>query len=212
MKLDEIITSNFSIQFEKKLLKEISSNGILKNVEPDKILVEIRREIKFIPIIISGIVKVKRRDGKGNGIFLHYLEKKQTSAIALTYALENKISEIRLEALTEVKYITIPIKVVNSWFYKYESWRNYYLQLNQEQTSYIIDTINSLAFTSLDDRLIKYLKYTARVLNSNILKIKHFDIARDLKVSREAVSRTLKKLEKLNVVKLNRNRIDYIGQ
>ncbi|MCF6181901.1 Crp/Fnr family transcriptional regulator [Lutibacter sp.] len=207
MKLDEIINQNFSNQFEKKLLNEISSNGILKNIEPDKILVEVRREINFIPIIISGIVKVKRRDGKGNGIFIHYLSKNQTSAIALTYALESKISEIRLEAMTEVTYVAIPTKIANAWFSKYESWRKFYTTLNQKQTSYLINEINSLAFTKVEDRVIKFLKYTSQVTQNNLIEMKHFDIARDLKVSREAISRTLKKLENQGVVQLNRNKI-----
>ena len=207
MKLDEIINRNFSNQFEKKLLNEISSNGILKNIEPDIILVEVRREINFIPIIISGIVKVKRRDGKGNGIFIHYLGKNETSAIALTYALESKISEIRLEAMTEVTYVAIPTKMANAWFNKYESWRKFYTNLNQKQTSYLINKINSLAFTKVEDRVIEYLKYTSQVTQRNLVEIKHFDIARDLKVSREAISRTLKRLENQGVVKLNRNKI-----
>jgi CRP/FNR family transcriptional regulator len=207
MRLVELINRTFSNQFEEKLLHEISVNGILKNVEPDKILLEIRREIKFIPIIISGIVKVKRRDGKGNGIFIHYLEKNQTSAIALNYALENQISEIRLEAMTEVTYIAIPVKAVNLWFNKYESWRKFYTKLNQQQTSFLIHTINSLAFSNLEERVIDYFKYTTQVTKKNVIEIKHFDVARDLKVSREAISRTLKKLEIQGVVKLNRNKI-----
>jgi CRP/FNR family transcriptional regulator len=207
MKLAEIINGNFSNIFEKKLLNEIIANGILKNIEPDKILVEVRREINFIPIIISGIVKVKRRDGKGNGIFIHYLEENQTSAIVLTYSLENKISEIRLEAMTQVSYISIPSKVVNSWFYKYESWLKYYTALNLQHTSFLINSINSLAFTTLEDRVVQYLKYTSKVTNKNVIEIKHFDIARDLKVSREAISRILKKLETKGNVELNRNKI-----
>lgn len=207
MRLVELINHTFSNQFEEKLLHEISVNGILKNVEPDKILLEIRREIKFIPIIISGIVKVKRRDGKGNGIFIHYLEKNQTSAIALNYALENQISEIRLEAMTEVTYIAISVKAVNLWFNKYESWRKFYTKLNQQQTSFLIHTINSLAFSNLEERVIDYFKYTTQVTKKNVIEIKHFDVARDLKVSREAISRTLKKLEIQGVVKLNRNKI-----
>ncbi len=207
MRLVELINHTFSNKFEEKLLHEISANGILKNVEPDKILLEIRREIKFIPIIISGIVKVKRRDGKGNGIFIHYLEKNQTSAIALNYALENKISEIRLEAMTEVTYVAIPVKAVNSWFNKYKTWREFYNTLNQQQTSFLIQTINSLAFTKLEEKVTDYLKYTAKVTKRKVVEIKHFDIARDLKVSREAISRTLKKLETQGIVTLNRNKI-----
>lgn len=211
MKLVEIINHNFSNLFEKKLLNEIAANGILKNIEPDKILVEVRREINFIPIIVSGIVKVKRRDGKGNGIFIHYLTKNQTSAVAITYAIAHKISEIRLEAMTKVSYVAIPTKAIISWFNKYESWRLFYNALNQQQTSYLINKINSLAFTTLEDSVINYLKYTSEVTENNIVAIKHFDIARDLKVSRESVSRILKKLEKKGIVELNRNKIILIN-
>ncbi|MBE0424742.1 MAG: helix-turn-helix domain-containing protein, partial [Lutibacter sp.] len=43
--------------------------------------------------------------------------------------------------------------------------------------------------------------------DKNTINKKHFDIARDLKVSREAVSRTLEKLEKDETVTLGRNKI-----
>ena len=42
---------------------------------------------------------------------------------------------------------------------------------------------------------------------NTVIYRKHFDIARDLKVSREAVSRVLKKLEKEEIVTLGRNKI-----
>ena len=211
MKLNEIITANFLSIFEENLLQEIGDNGILKKAEPEKIILEIRRKIEFIPLIVSGVVKVLHRDGKGNGIFLHFLAKNQLSAIAITYALENKISEIRLEAQSNIVYIAIPAKVVNSWFLKYSSWRSFYFQLNQQQTSYLIEKIDDIAFTCLESRLLKYLQYTSLIKNDKTINIKHFDIARDLKVSREAVSRALKKLEQEKVITLGRNKI-YIRQ
>ena len=207
MKLDEIVTTSFSSIFKEDLLQEICNNGILKYAEPEKIILEIRREIKFIPLIVSGIVKVMRRDGKGNGIFLHYLAEKQTSAIAISYALENKKSEIRLKAQSNITYIAIPSKVVDLWFLKYQSWRAFYFKLNQQQTSYLIESINDIAFTSLEYRLLKYLQYTSSIFHDKTIHRKHFDIARDLKVSREAISRILKKLEKEEIITLGRNKI-----
>jgi CRP/FNR family transcriptional regulator len=207
MKLTEIVSANFSNLFEDNLLQEICNNGILKYAEPEKIILEIRRDIKFIPLIVSGVVKVMHRDGKGNGIFLHYLIENQSSAIAISYALENKISEIRLEAQSNIIYIAIPSKVVDSWFLKYQSWRTFFFKLNRQQTSYLIEKINDIAFTNLESRLLKYLDYTSITRNNNIINIKHFDIARDLKVSREAISRVLKKLEKEEIISLGRNKI-----
>ncbi len=207
MKLNDIVTTSFSKLFEENLLQEICNNGILKYAEPDKIILEIRRDIKFIPLIVSGIVKAMRRDGIGNGIFLHYLSKNQTSAIAISYVLEGKKSEIRLKAQSDITYIAVPSKVVNSWFLKYQSWRSFYFKLNQQQTSLLIENINDIAFTSLEYRLLKYLEYTSQVCNDSTIYSKHFDIARDLKVSREAISRILKKLEKEDIVTLGRNKI-----
>ena len=206
MKINDIVAEKFSF-LEDNLRQEICNYGILKKAEPDKIILEIRREIEFIPFIVSGVVKVMRRDGKGNGIFLHYLTSSQTSAIGITFALENKNSEIRLKAESTVSYIAVPAKTVNSWFLKYNSWRSYYQKLNSEQTSFLIEKINDIAFESLEFRLLKYLEQASIVYNDNTILRKHFDVARDLKVSREAISRVLKKLEKEGVITLGRNKI-----
>lgn len=207
MKIHDIVTTNYSDIFEKKLLKELCDYGVLKHSDPDQIILEIRREILFIPIVISGIVKVMRRNGKGKGILLHYLSENQMSAIAVSYALEHKKSEIRLKAETNVTYIAVPLKVVNSWFEKYSSWRSFYIEMNQKQTSFLLEKINDIAFENLEFRLIKYLEQTSFVHNDKTIQRKHFDIARDLRVSREAISRTLKKLEKDKAISLGRNKI-----
>lgn len=207
MKINEIVAENFSTIFEENLRQELCNYGILKKAEPDKIILEIRREIEFIPFIISGVVKVMRRDGKGNGIFLHYLTSQQTSALSVTYALENKNSDIRLKAESTITYIAVPVKTVNSWFLKYNSWRSFYFKLNYKQTSFLIEKINDIAFENLEFRLLKYLENASLVYNDNTISRKHFDIARDLKVSREAISRVLKKLETEEVIILGRNKI-----
>jgi len=207
MKIHEIVKHNFSDIFENKILKELCDYGILKHAEPDQIILEIRNEIIFIPIIVSGVAKVMRRNGKGKGLFLNYLSDKQTSAIAITYSLEDKKSEIRIKADSNITYIAMPAKIVNSWFLNYSSWRSFYLKMNQQQTSFLLERINDIAFENLEFRLMKYLEYTSLVHNDNTINRKHFDIARDLRVSREAVSRILKKLEKEETITLGRNKI-----
>ncbi len=207
MKINDIVADNFSKIFEPQLLQEFCKYGILKTVESQKIILEIRREIQFIPIIVTGIAKVKRRDGKGNGIFLYYLTEKESSSLAITYSNEHKKSEVRIKAEGKVTYIALPSKIVYLWFQKYSSWRDYFFKLNQKQTSLLIEKINDIAFNNLEFRLLKYLENTSLVKHNHIIYRKHFDIARDLKVSREAVSRTLKKLEKDEIVTLGRNKI-----
>ena len=207
MRINEIIDTHFSKIFEIKLQQELCKYGILKQAEPDQIILEIRRDANFIPLIVSGVAKVMRRDGKGNGIFLHYLSNKQTSAIAISYALENKKNEIRIKAESAITYIARPAKIVNLWFEKYNSWRSFFLKLNQQQTASLLNLVNDIAFENLEFRVLKYIENSSLIYNNNTINRKHFDIARDLKVSREAISRILKKLEKEEVVTLGRNKI-----
>lgn len=207
MKINEIIETHFSKIFEIKLQQEICKYGVLKHAEQDQIILEIRRDANFIPLIVSGVAKVMRRDGKGNGIFLHYLSNKQTSAIAISYALENKKNEIRIKAESSITYIAIPVKIVNLWFNKYNTWRLFFLKLNQLQTASLLNLINNIAFENLEFRVLKYIKNSSLIYNNNTINKKHFDIARDLKVSREAISRILKKLEREEIVTLGRNKI-----
>ena len=64
-----------------------------------------------------------------------------------------------------------------------------------------------MAFENLEFRVLKYLKETSLIHKSNLIPRKHFDIARDLKVTREAISRVLKKMEKDQIITLGRNKI-----
>jgi CRP/FNR family transcriptional regulator len=207
MKIDDLIQANFTKLFEKNLLHELSTYGVLKTVDTETIILEIRRDVRFIPFIVSGVVKVMRRDGQGNGILLHYLTGTQTSAIAVNYALQDARSDVRIKSEGDVSYIAVPVKVVLSWFEKFPTWISYFNKLNQEQVASLIEKINDIAFTDLENRLTKYLEENSVLFNSNVIYIKHFDIARDLKVSREAVSRILKKMEHDEIITLGRNKI-----
>lgn len=53
MKIHDIVAANFSELFEENLRTEICNNGILKSVEADKIILDVRTDIEFIPLIVS---------------------------------------------------------------------------------------------------------------------------------------------------------------
>ena len=74
----------------------------------------------------------------------------------------------------------------------------------------MLTTLDQTAFESLDTRLIKYLNDKKTVLESNSFNITHQQIATELNSSREAISRLLKKLEGLKVIKLGRNKIEML--
>lgn len=76
----------------------------------------------------------------------------------------------------------------------------------------VLDTIDSIAFYNMDERLLKYLRDKVKVTKSNIIQNTHQEIAYELHTSRVVVSRLLKKLEKLDVVELSRNNIKVLSE
>ncbi|MHB1279444.1 MAG: Crp/Fnr family transcriptional regulator, partial [Bacteroidia bacterium] len=87
----------------------------------------------------------------------------------------------------------------------FRSWRNFVMNAYRDRFVELIDALNSIAFTQLDERLIKYLK--EKSAGKKEISITHQEIAEDLNSSREVISRLLKHLETQGKVILGRNRI-----
>ena len=71
----------------------------------------------------------------------------------------------------------------------------------------MIDTIDKLAFAKLDEKLWDYLQDRVMISGPIIENVSHLDIAQDLNVSREAISRLLKKLEQQGKLEIHRNKL-----
>jgi len=119
-------------------------------------------------------------------------------------------SEIRAIAETNTKLIMVPVQKMEEWLAKYSSWRNFVLQSYHNRLNEMLETVDSIAFLKMDDRLLKYIKDKARVNNDSTITTTHQHIAYELHTSRVVVSRLLKKLENLGKIELHRNQIKLI--
>ena len=73
-----------------------------------------------------------------------------------------------------------------------------------------METIDTLAFMKMDERLYKYLMDRAQIMRDTSLNTTHQDIAYDLHTSRVVISRLLKQLENEGKIKLHRNKIEIL--
>jgi len=87
-----------------------------------------------------------------------------------------------------------------------QSYRDFKIELCGERLGIVMDLIKSIKFDQLDQRLLNWLY----VQGKNIIKITHEKIANILGVSREAISRNLKKLENSGNIKLSRGLITIL--
>ena len=208
--MDKQLTLHYQHIFEEDLLKEINSVGTYKSFEEGEKLMDIGSKITYMPLLLEGAIKILREDEQGDELVLYFLERGDTCAMTLSCCIGNAISEIRAMTETKTRVIMIPVQKMEDWMSKYKTWQNFILESYQNRMKEMLEAIDSIAFLNMDERLLKYLRDKAMVNGNEAIKTTHQDIAFDLHTSRVVVSRLLKKLEKDNKIKLNRNLITVI--
>jgi len=195
--------------FEKQLQDEILKIGIYKTFQPNETLIREGQFITSFPLVLKGLIRVTRNNYDGNELLLYYLKQNEVCAMSLTCCMTNLTSNIKAVAEEETEVILLPVEMLDNWICKYPGWKQFVMQTFQNRFRELIDTIDSIAFLKLDERLIRY--FTDRYKKSEVTTLNetHQDLALRLNTSREVISRLLKKLEKDGKIKLSRNFIDF---
>ena len=203
---------DFKNQFhflEKELQEEILKTGIYKTFQINDVMIREGQFITSFPLVLKGLIRVTRNNNDGNELLLYYLKQNEVCAMALTCCMTNLTSNVKAVAEEEAEVILLPVEMLDNWICKYPGWKQFVMQTFQNRFRELIDTIDSIAFLNLDERLIRY--FTDRYKQTGTAKLHetHQDLALRLNTSREVVSRLLKKLEKDGKIKLSRNFIDF---
>ena len=201
------LKNNYGHLFEDALLNEINQVGTFKEIPSGFKMMEIGDYVKAMPLLVSGAIKILREDTDGDELLLYFLEKGDTCALTLTCCVAQTKSKIRAIAETDSKLIMIPIQQMEEWSEKYKSWRHFVFESYNNRLNEMLETIDSIAFLKMDERLLKYLVEKVRISKNNTIHKTHQEIAYELHTSRVVISRLLKKLETLGKIELNRSYI-----
>ncbi|WP_411768352.1 Crp/Fnr family transcriptional regulator [Winogradskyella sp. A3E31] len=202
--------SQFQNIFNSGLLQKIQEAAFLKEFEKGSIIIDINQDLKYVPLLISGNIKVLREDNNDHEIILYILEKGDTCAMSLTCCIDKSKSKIRAIADTDTEVVMVPLENMLLWFNSEPDWRQFILQSYQIRFDEMLQTIDTLAFMNMDERLFKYLTNRVKLSGDPELNITHQQIAEDLNTSRVVVSRLLKQLENNNKITLSRNKVEVL--
>lgn len=204
------LRQQFGYLFDEELLEKISNVGIIKHFRKDDIIMDIGQELDYIPLLLEGNIKILREDENGHEILLYVLEHGDTCAMSPICCMKKSKSKIRASADKDSTVLLIPTHFMTEWFHNSESWRNFILQSYQIRFNEMLETIDTLAFLKMDERIYKYLRDQVKLNASNTLEITHQKISEDLNTSRVVVSRLLKQLEDEKKIKTGRHKIEVL--
>ncbi|MFY8109598.1 MAG: Crp/Fnr family transcriptional regulator [Bacteroidia bacterium] len=204
--MEQIIDEKELFFTDLALKREIIQQARVRNFHQDHVITQPGDEIMFIPIVLSGCLRILRQNDDGQEVFLYHLYPGQTCAMSLTCCQSGKKSMIKAIAELESRLLMIPVKLTEDWF-RFPEWKAYISNNYQTRFAELLQVIDLIAFSNMDKQLLHYIKERAKALNVKVLDITHQEIAEELHTHREAISRLLRTMEQKGLVKLGRNSI-----
>lgn len=201
-----VLLENFS-QLEQPLLDEILAQSTIKQLEDGEEALRTGQYIKSTILLSKGLLKIYREDDEGNEFLMYYLEPGNACALSMMCTARDEKSQIMAKAVEASEVILIPSHLSELWLSKYKSWHSFVIASYRERFEELLQTLDSVAFKGLDERLVFYLKRHVKVSGKEV-KLSHQQIANELSSSREVISRLLKKLEQTGAITLHRNYIE----
>ena len=198
-----------SIFSDQQLINELFKQSRQKLLAKDEVLILPGEALVFVPIVLSGVLRIVREDQEGREAFLYHLYPGQTCALAINSCETRTESMIKAIAEDETEILLVPSDLM-SILSAYPEWSRFINSTYSNRFAELIEVIDLIAFNSLDKKILNYLEKKKEALSTSALVITHQQIATELNTHREAVSRLLRTMENKGIVKLGRNTIELL--
>lgn len=169
-------------------------------------------ECRGLVLILNGAMRAYVVSPSGKEINLFILQKDDFCILSASCMLKNICFDVNLEFIQTSSVLILPSKVFSTLSQKYPIAKQFQTDLVSERLSRVVLSLSSLAFDSLSDRVLEFLKerLSKNPNATRIVYITHEEIANALGSAREAISRILKDLEKQGRVKTKRGIVELL--
>lgn len=198
----------FLRELDNDILEKLFERIIVNKYEMGYSLFNNKQTCTGFSFILDGTIRVYRIGDDGKEITLYRLKKGDncfnTILCVLTESDINSFAEVEENAVIAL----IPMDFFRKYILDNPSFLKYIFKNLYKKFDDVIGGLEKITFDSIESRLINYFK--ERMSNTNGSKIiytTHEKIASDIGTSREVVSRSLKVLEKKDVLELGRGKI-----
>ena len=188
----------------------LSANSEVVSMPKGSIVLSPGDEVASAFILNKGSVKLFRVSESGERHLLYLLSGDCLCALSTLTTLVGKKNVILAEAESDIEVQVISREEASRLFVENEEWRTLVLSGVLESWQETMQMLDQVAFNPLQHRLKQYLALHAGLSERQIVQKSHAEIAEELNVSREAVSRVLKVMEKDDAVHLGHGSIKVI--
>lgn len=192
-------------------LLQLKNSSFLKEYSKGEVIASEQSYVRGVPIILKGVIEVRLvNKSKMKEAFLYYLKEGGTCSTTVSAGIFKEKIELKVVASTDAEILFVPLDYFSGILRQHPDIFEILLHDYYKIFNHLINSMSSIAFDSLEERLIKLLYQKSGIINSVEIETTHEELANELGSSREVITRILKELEQVGKVKLHRGRIELI--
>lgn len=156
-------------------------------------------------LVLEGSVKVFQSSADGKSIILYRVQNNESCVLTTTSLFAQTVYSASGVTETETTALALSKDNFQQGIATSESFRTWVFEHYQKRLQEMLHLIGQVTFECLDTRLVQHLLDASDA--NNTLATTHQNLADELGTSREVISRRLKELEHLKLLRLSRGKI-----
>lgn len=204
-KLDELFPSLVSLPEQDR--RQFFSSGQVVVLPKEQMLMQQNQQCQFIPLVISGVLRVFKISPNGREMTLYRIGPGETCLVSIACQLQGDDFPALAQIDEQAQLFMLPTSVYHILLEKHLPWKDFLITSIYGHLTEVMQTLEAVAFDRMDDRLIRWLLEKADE-KPGILNYTHEAIAVELGTVREVVSRLLGELKNKGAITLGREKIE----
>ncbi|ANI89178.1 hypothetical protein A9P82_07665 [Arachidicoccus ginsenosidimutans] len=193
-----------------KLLQEIIAVGTVKELKKEDVFLERNRYVNILPIVLHGSLTGMITDSENKEISMTHIKEGETCVMLYLSGMYREKTKVKIIAEVDSEIVVLSIENALKLNNDSPEWATYLLNLYHQKFNRLLNTIQSIAFKKMDERVLEFLREKEKLYNRGYINLSHAQIAYELGSSRVVISRTLKQLAEAGELKLARHRIYFL--
>lgn len=200
--------SNISKDDQQAFLTRLVSNK--KIVEKGKTVARQGYEIKYLYLLVKGIVRTEMITQEGNSLEIEFIEAVRPLAPAFVFAQNNRFP-VDVITIEECHFLLIPKEVWLSEMMSNETLLTNFLKLNSNMTVFLSQKLQMISIKSIKGKLSLFiLEHTTEEKNSFTLKRNRTQLAEYFGVQRPSLARTMSELVDKGIISIDKREVTVL--